>query len=454
MDFLNTIFATIIALGVLVSVHEWGHFIVARLCGVKVLTFSVGFGKQLVGRTGKQGTRFVLSAIPLGGYVRMLDEREGPVPSELKSQAFNNKSVFQRFAIVAAGPAVNLIFAVLAYAFIFTSGVTVVRPVVGELIPNSPAAQSGLPNNVEILAINGQNSLSWGDVNTQLTAYIGETTNIILTVQPLNSSLSQQVTIPVNEWQFDIETQSPVSALGVIPWQPEIEPIIGQVVAGERAEQAGLQVGDRLLAIDGEPIADWIGFVTRIQQSPQQRLTLEVEREGMRQSLFITPKQREVSRDGQTVPMGYIGAGVQPYAWPESMQRDINYGVFESIGQAAVKTYDTALMILDSIWKMIEGVISVKNLSGPITIAKVAGASAESGLISFVSFMAYLSISLGVLNLLPIPMLDGGHLMFYLAEMLRGKPLPESIQAGFQRVGMALLFSLMGLAMFNDILRL
>ncbi|MBA4502806.1 sigma E protease regulator RseP [Marinobacterium marinum] len=451
MELLQTLLATLVALGVLVTIHEWGHYWVARRCGVKVLRFSVGFGKPLWMRTAADGTEYAVAAIPLGGYVRMLDEREGDVPESLRDQAFNNKPVLQRIAIVAAGPIVNLVFAVVAYWFLFMSGISVVVPVVGGITQNSPAAQAGVESGYEILEVDGHKVRSWSEVNLRLAARVGETGNIELLMGEARRGYAHSYQVAINEWQVDLERQSPLAALGLEPWRPDFPAVIGQLLPDGAAARDGLQVGDRVVAANGEPIEDWLHLVSLIRKSPEQTLQLTVERGGEQVTLTLTPARRTL--DGGQV-QGYVGAGVAEVEIPAAMQRTLSYGPVEALSNGFHKTGQMIGLTLDSIGKMIAGVISVKNLSGPITIAKVAGTSAASGLESFISFLAYLSISLGVLNLLPIPMLDGGHLLYYVVELVRGRPVSEQVQMLGLRIGMALLFSLMALAIINDIARL
>jgi regulator of sigma E protease len=451
MGLLQTVLATLVTLGVLVTIHEWGHFWVARRCGVKVLRFSIGFGKPLWLRVGRDGTEYSIAAIPLGGYVRMLDEREGEVPAALRSQAFNNKPVLQRIAIVAAGPLVNLLFAALAYWFLFIYGVSALVPMVGDVRPDSPAARAGVEPGYELLAVDGNPVRSWNEVNLSLAARVGESGRIELLLGAPQQGYARSYSVPVERWAVELERESPVTALGLIPWQPEIPAVIGLLAEGGRAAAAGLQVGDRVLEVDGEAVADWIDFVHRVQAAPEQPLQLKLKRGGRIVMLELVPQSRTLA-DGRV--QGYIGAGVAPVEYPESMRRTLSYGPVDALVVAVEKTGQMISLTLDAIGKMVAGVISVKNLSGPITIAKVAGASAASGLESFVSFLAYLSVSLGVLNLLPIPMLDGGHLLYYAIELVRGRPVSEQLQMLGLKIGMALLFGLMAVAIFNDLARL
>lgn len=451
MELLHTILATIVTLGILVTIHEWGHFYVARRCGVKVLRFSVGFGKAFYTWKDRQGTEYAIASIPLGGYVKMLDEREGDVPEDQLSQAFNRKPVIQRIAIVAAGPLVNLVFAVFAYWFMFVYGVSTVAPVVGNVKVDSVAQQAGLQGDVEILSVDGFQTMSWDEVNLRLASRIGESGEINLLVKPLDSTLSYNTPISVSNWHVNVESESPVSALGLEPWMPAVPAEIGQLVDGGRALQAGMLVGDMISSANGQSVEDWYGFVRVVKDNPERPIDLIVSRGGILENVKLTPALK-IDNEGREY--GYIGAGAKAVSWPDDLKRTIEYGFFDAFGRAVDKTGQMMVLTLDSIWKMIEGVISVKNLSGPITIAKVAGASAESGLESYISFLAYLSISLGILNLLPIPVLDGGHLLYYAVELVTGKPVSENIQLLGLKIGMALLLSLMFVALFNDFMRL
>ncbi|BBB25078.1 sigma E protease regulator RseP [Amphritea japonica] len=450
MDILNTVFALIVTLGILVTIHEYGHFWVARRCGVKVLRFSVGFGTPLIRWRDKLDTEYVIAMIPLGGYVSMLDERETEVEPALQNQTFNRKPVLQRIAIVAAGPIVNLIFAVFVYWAMFVSGVEKVVPVVGSVVPGSVAEQAGLQRGVEVLSVAGRDTPSWDDVNLALAAYIGESAVVPLTVSQSAQGLRQDLQLNLKGWDFNPEAQSPLSALGVIPYRPVYPAVLGQVVEAGAASRAGLLVADQVIAVDGVAITEWIEFVQLVRRSPGQEMIIDVLRNEQQLSLALTPIEQF---EGEQA-VGKIGAAVAPVNWPPEMLRQVRYGVLESIQQAFSKTWQMITLTLDSIWKMFEGILSVKNLSGPITIAKVAGASAASGVEAFAGFLAYLSISLGILNLLPIPMLDGGHLLYYAVELLRGRPVSEKVQMVGLKIGMAVLFSIMGVAIFNDLMRL
>ncbi|GAB2780646.1 sigma E protease regulator RseP [Halomonas shantousis] len=450
MDAIQNLLAVIVVLGLLITFHEFGHFWVARRCGVKVLRFSVGFGKPFWSRVDRHGTEYALAAIPLGGYVKMLDEREGPVASEELDQAFNRKGVWQRIAIVSAGPLANFLLALVAYWVLFVHGTLTVAPVIGAVAPDSPAARGGLAPGQEIVAVAGESTPSWEEVSLKLVALIGADGELEVTVRdPQGDMLERR--LPIENWMVRQDPPQPLSSLGVTPWRPEIPAVLGQVLEEGRASQAGLQPGDRIQSVNGVAMADWMDFVEQVRQHPETPLDVTLLRGGERHTIELTPAARELE-SGETV--GYIGAGTQEVSWPEEYRRNISYGPLAAIGQSLDKTGEMTVLTLDSIRKMLVGLISPSNLSGPITIARIAGESARSGLESFVSFLAYLSISLGVLNLLPIPVLDGGHLVYYLIEAVRGKPVSEAAQAFGLRIGVALVGSLMVMALYFDLMRL
>ena len=453
MENLQTLLAFIIALGLLVSFHEFGHFWVARRCGVKVLRFSVGFGKALYTWRDKLGTEYVIALIPLGGYVKMLDEREGEVPPEQQHEAFNNKPVWQRMLIVAAGPLANFLLAIVVLWGMYVLGVSTVVPVIGDVRQTSPAWEAGVEPGAEVVAINGEQTASWYAVNLALLRPLGETGNIQLQVRPHDNPNAAVTTydVPVTKWLTGEEQPDPVSLFGLEPWRPVIPAVIGEVLPDGAAAAAGLQPGDRIIAVDGEPVADWVQWVKQVRSSPAKPLQVAIERQGMPLQLDMTPGEKD-SGDGRGI--GFIGAGAEPWQMPPDMIRNMQYGPLAAFGPALRDTVSLTTLTLDSIKKMIEGLVSVKNLSGPITIAKVAGASFKSGLESFLNFLAMLSISLGVLNLLPVPVLDGGHLLYYLVELVRGKPLSEQAQMVGLRIGIAAIVSLMLLALYNDLARL
>lgn len=440
----------IVALGVLITFHEFGHYIVARLCGVKVLRFSVGFGKPLYKYTAKSGTEFTLAMIPLGGYVRMLDGREGNVPEALKDQAFNYKNVWQRIAIVAAGPIANFILAIAIYALVAGLGIQTIAPKVGVLTPSSPIAQTNIEVGAEITQVNGKVTHSWEDVNLVLADLIGQSGSYSVRYLPPGSTVEEEDRFTLERWLVGEEPSNLISAIGIVPWRPQVVPTIAEVVAGGAAERAGFLKGDTVQTINGEPVSDWQSFVVWVQKSPNAKLMVDVLRDGELKTLTLIPAAREVSG----VAVGLAGLAVEPPVLSDADIREREFDVFGSLGYGVHQTWQMTALTVSSIGKMLQGLISLDNLSGPITIAKVASASAESGLQSFLKFMAYLSVSLGILNLLPIPMLDGGHLLFFGIEAVRRKPVSERIQGLAYRFGASLLFAMMAVALFNDIARL
>lgn len=450
MGAIQNLLAVIVVLGLLITFHEFGHFWVARRCGVKVLRFSVGFGKPLWSRFDRHGTEFAVAAIPLGGYVKMLDEREGPVAPEERHQAFNRKNVWARIAIVVAGPLANFLLAVVGYWLLFVAGTSTVAPVIGNVTPESPAAQAGLASGQEIVAVQGDRTRSWEEVNLELIAAIGHEGTLSVSARDAESSVTRDYAVPVTDWLVRQDPPQPLQTLGVTPWRPDTPAVLGQVLEGEAAARAGLETGDRIVAVEGRPIEDWMAFVAAVRASPGEPLTLRVERAGEPRELTLTPG----SREAQGATIGYIGAGVEPVSWPDEYRREIRYGPLAAVGHSLSRTAEMTVLTLDSVRKMLVGLISPSNLSGPITIARIAGDTARSGLESFISFMAYLSISLGVLNLLPIPVLDGGHLVYYLIEAVRGRPVSEAAQAVGLRIGMALVGTLMLMALYFDLMRL
>ncbi len=450
MGALYMIIGTLVALGVLVTFHEFGHFWVARRCGVKVLRFSVGFGSPLVRWHDRHGTEFVIAAIPLGGYVKMLDEREGDVPPALLDSAFNRKTVRQRFAIVSAGPLANFLLALVFFWLLAMLGSQQVRPVVGAVESGSLAAQAGMAVDQEIVAVNGKPVSGWGEVNLQLVRRLGESGQLDVAVREVGSSAERQLQIPLQNWLKGVEEPDPITALGIRPWRPQIAPVIAQLDPEGPAQAAGIQLGDRLISLNRQPLDDWQQVIDAVKVLPGATAVLEVERDGQRVDVPLTLAARG---EGEA-RRGYLGAGVEGGEWPAEMLREVRFGPLDAVVEGAKRTWTMSLLTLDSLKKMLFGELSVKNLSGPITIAKVAGASAQSGLGDFLNFLAYLSISLGVLNLLPIPVLDGGHLLFYLVEWVRGRPLSERVQGWGVQIGISLVVGVMLLALVNDLGRL
>ncbi|MEB0104324.1 sigma E protease regulator RseP, partial [Pseudomonas sp. CCI3.2] len=444
------IVGTLVALGVLVTFHEFGHFWVARRCGVKVLRFSVGFGMPLLRWHDRKGTEYVLAAIPLGGYVKMLDEREGEVPADQVHQSFNRKTVYQRIAIVIAGPVANFLLAIVFFWFLAMLGSQQVRPVIGAVESGSLADKAGLSAGQEIVAVDGEPTSGWSAVNLQLVRRLGESGTIALQVHDQGSTVDSPRMLTLDKWLKGADEPDPIRSLGIRPWRPALAPVLAELDPKGPAQAAGLKTGDRLLAIDGQPLSDWQQVVDAVRLRPAAKISLRVERDGAQLDVPLTLATKTDSK----ATTGYLGAGVKGVDWPPEMLREVSYGPLAAVGEAAKRTWTMSVLTLDSLRKMLFGELSVKNLSGPITIAKVAGASAQSGIGDFLNFLAYLSISLGVLNLLPIPVLDGGHLLFYLVEWARGRPLSDRVQGWGVQIGISFVVGVMLLALVNDLGRL
>ncbi|MCD5993717.1 sigma E protease regulator RseP [Pseudomonas sp. CDFA 602] len=450
MSALYMIVGTLVALGVLVTFHEFGHFWVARRCGVKVLRFSVGFGTPLVRWHDRQGTEYVIAAIPLGGYVKMLDEREGNVPPELADQSFNRKTVYQRIAIVIAGPTANFLLAIVFFWILAMLGSQQVRPVIGAVEAGSIAQRAGLTSGQEIVAIDGEPTSGWSAVNLQLVRRLGETGTIHVKLHEQGSTVDTPRELVLDKWLQGAEEPDPIKSLGIRPWRPVLPPVLAEIDPKGPAQAAGLKTGDRLISMDGQPLGEWQQVVDWVRERPDAKVSVRVERDGAQLDVPVSLAARGEGK----AAAGYLGAGVKGVDWPPEMLREVSYGPFAAMAEGVKRTWTMSVLTLDSLKKMLFGELSVKNLSGPITIAKVAGASAQSGIGDFLNFLAYLSISLGVLNLLPIPVLDGGHLLFYLIEWARGRPLSEKVQGWGAQIGISLVVGVMLLALVNDLGRL
>lgn len=452
MAALESAISLIITLGILVTIHEFGHFWVARRCGVKVLRFSVGFGKPLFSWHDKLGTEYAVAAIPLGGYVKMLDEREGPVPEEQRHEAFSSKPVKQRIAIAAAGPLANFIFAIAAYWLMFMLGFNVVMPKIGAIEEGSIADQAGLRAGMVVEQIEEREAYSWREVVMGLVNRLGDTGEIQVHART-EGGVSSAFALPIDGWLAGESHDDMLASLGISPYRPAIPAIVGQLVSGGPAEGAGLKVGDRIIEANGSPIEDWFALVDIIQDNPAKKVDLTVQRAQTRQEVELSLIPDSVaSEDGGTV--GKIGVGVAPFEYPTDMVSTVRYPVHTAFVEATNQTWNDIAMTLGAVKKMVVGLISLDNLSGPITIARVASQSISTGAEEFLRFLALLSVSLGVLNLLPIPVLDGGHILFYLVEAVRGKALSEKSQILGIKIGMSLVLMLMVIAFYNDIMRL
>ncbi|WNB74124.1 RIP metalloprotease RseP [Methylomonas koyamae] len=452
MDTLHTLFYFIVAIAVLVAFHEFGHFWVARKVGVKVIRFSIGFGKPLLSwRKSADDTEFVIAAVPLGGYVKMVDEREEAVKEADLPFAFNRRPLWARTAVVAAGPLFNLLLAVLLFWVVLVIGEVGVKPLIGGVEPGSLAEQAGLVEGDEIVAVNDKTTPTWIEtLDALLSAAIAGEREISITTKSADDSRQSHMLRLSDQ---DAETPEGLhKRLGLKPWSPKIKPVVGKLMDDGVAKQAGLQSGDLLVSADGVEIADWQQWVEYVQARPEVAISLTIERNGARSELTLTPR-REQQKDGNSI--GKIGAGVEtPKDLLDSLLVKHALSPLDAVPAAFERTWFYAVNTLKMMGKMVVGSASVENLSGPISIAQYAGQSAEMGLTAFLKFLGLVSVSLGVLNLLPVPVLDGGHLLFFAVEAVKGSPVPEKMQMYFQQIGMVLLMLLMALAMFLDIDRL
>ncbi|MEN8130278.1 MAG: RIP metalloprotease RseP [Pseudomonadota bacterium] len=452
MSILFNLLAFIVAVGILVTFHEFGHYWVARKMGVKVLRFSVGFGKPLwTYIAGKDRTEYVIAAIPLGGYVKMLDEREGEVqPGDLE-RAFNRQKVGKRIAIVAAGPIFNFIFAILAYWLMFMIGVNGIKPIIGEVTPRSIAAEAAMAPGDHILSVNGEPTPTWETTTISLLNQALETGTVTLEVQRQDEVQPRQLWLDLSNTRHLLDEGDLLEKLGISPWRPTIEPVIGKLVEGGAAQRADLRAGDRIISADGEAMSVWNDWVNFIRARPNQKITVLLDREGNPITLELRTEAR--LEDGLT--LGRIGA--YPHIDRDkiaAMRVLIRYGPIEGLLKAVGKTWEIGVLTLRVMWRLITGEASLKNISGPVTIAEFAGVSAAIGLSAFLGALAIFSISIGILNLLPVPILDGGHLLYYVIELIKGSPVSETTEAVGQRLGLAMLAGLMALAFYNDFLRL
>ncbi|MGD8589101.1 MAG: RIP metalloprotease RseP [Chromatiales bacterium] len=448
---LFTIASFLVALGVLITVHEFGHFWVARRLGVKVLRFSIGFGRPLWKRIGRvDGTEYVIAALPLGGYVKMLDEREAPVDPKELQRAFNRQPLRVRSAIVAAGPLFNFLFAIIAFWLIFVTGDIGLKPLIGEVDQGSIAEEAGFRTDDQIIYIGDQSTATWEAVVYALMSESLDQSEVPVRVR---DKAGRELVHWLNtEGMQDLaEDGQLLHNLGLTPKRPILPPVIGELLPGEPAEQAGLESGDLLLTADDIPLESWSDWVDYVREHPGHSISLEIERNGRLLSLELTPAS--VSGEaGQ--PIGRIGASVNvPDDLLDDYRAEIRYGPMAAVGQSLQKTWDLSLLMLRMMGKMVVGEVSIKNLSGPISIADSAGKSASYGVTYFIKFLAVVSVSLGVLNLLPIPVLDGGHLFFFLIEAVKGSPLSERFMEQGQKIGMLILLAIMGLAFYVDLNR-
>lgn len=450
MGILWNLAAFIIVLGILITVHEFGHFWVARRCGIYVERFSIGFGKAIWRKTDKHGTEFVIAWIPLGGYVKMLDERVAEVAPERRHLAFNNKTVGQRAAVVAAGPIANFLLAIVAYWIVFMIGVPALKPIIADIRPNSIAEQAKLTPGMELKSVAGIETPDQNAVRLALVSKIGAKEVSFVVSDPNSLSESENI-LNLQQWSFDPEKQDPILSLGIMPVSARLDSKIIEVTVGSAAEKAGLQAGDRIVKVDGQPIDTWHPFTYFVRQSPNKALELLVERNGSSLMLNVTPTVVAL-KDGTEI--GQVGAQLQILPPDEQYLIMQQYNPFSALYEASDKTWQLMGLTVKMIGKLVVGDVKLTNLSGPVSIAKGAGMSADSGFIYYLMFMALISVNLGIINLFPLPVLDGGHLLFLVIEKIKGGPVSERVQDFCYRIGIMALMLLMGLALFNDFSRL
>ena len=452
MTFFSTIIAFVVALGLLIVFHELGHYLVARWCGVKVLRFSVGFGRPLLRkRWGKDETEWVVAIVPLGGYVKMLDEREDEVAPKDLARSFNRKPVAHRFAIVAAGPIANFLLAIALYWLLFMLGVSGMKPMLGPVTPATPAAFANFEMGETITKIGVEPVVTWQDVRWLLLSHAVErapSLNVETLTQKGETARRRLDLSRIEANDLDADF---LKKIGLSVYQPAMKPIVAKVVSDSAGNRAGLLEGDEILAVNGKKITLWEELVQQIRVSPGIPLALELQRGNTTINIEVIPDAHTESGE----KIGKIGIGPQIDRHElEKLLVEISYPPATAMLKAIDKTWEISVFTLQMLWKMVAGEVSWKNVSGPITIADYAGKSAQMGLASYLGFLALISISLGVLNLLPIPMLDGGHLMYYVVEIVKGSPLSVKATEIGQQVGMLLLFTLMVFAIYNDVSRL
>lgn len=447
---IHTLLYFTLALVLLITVHEFGHFIVARYCGVKVLRFSFGFGKILARFQDRRGTEYAWSLFPLGGYVKMLDESEEEVPAHERHLAFNNKSVWARMAIIAAGPLFNFIFAFAALWLLLVIGIQSLAPMIDDVKPGSIAARAGLKPHQEILMLNDRKIASWRDFQYALMPMLGTDEPITLRVQSRTDGQQSTVTLPLRGWELDVKKPDMLASFGITPFVPSLPAVVGEVVTDSPAGRAGLAIGDQIVSVDGKPVTDWLELVDYVRQRPEKSIALGVKRQGRLKTIDVLVAK--AVNDGRAE--GFIGLRSQRVEWPAHWLRLHREGPLEAIGTAFKQTVELSTATFTLIGRLITGKLSLQSISGPVGIAQGAGESARSGLAYYLSFLALVSISLGVLNLLPIPMLDGGQLLYCILEIIRGRPLSDGAKSVGIYLGLVLLLALMVVGLTNDLSRL
>ncbi|MGC1181765.1 RIP metalloprotease RseP [Legionella sp.] len=446
----STLLYFLLALLLLVTIHEYGHFQVARWCGVKVLRFSFGFGKVLAHWRDKRGTEYAWSLFPFGGYVKMLDESEGKVPKNERHLAFNNQPVWKRIAIVLAGPLFNFIFAYVALWLVLVIGMPSLAPMIASVQPNSIAANAGLTAHEEIILLNHTKINSWRDFQYAMMPLVGSQKTVHLTVKSLLDKREHEISLPLIDWHLEGKKPDLLQSLGIEPFIPSIPPIVGEVVPESPAAKAGLQNRDKLLSVDGKAFDDWLFIVDYVRARPDTAVTMRINRDGRVQHLIVqTGHQKNKGK-----VEGFLGVRSQKVKWPDNWLRMEREQPLDALGTAFKQTLQLTKTTFTLMGRLVTGKLGLNSISGPVGIAQGAGDSGRGGLASYLFFLALVSISLGALNLLPVPMLDGGHLLYYVLEIIRRKPVSNSLKSAGTYVGLLLLVALMFIALTNDISRL
>ena len=433
-----------------IGTHEAAHFIAARLLGVKVLCFSIGFGKTLLRFHDKKGTEYVLALIPLGGYVKMLDENEGNVPKNELAFTFNRQPFYKKFLIVLAGPLTNIFCAFALYWLIFMLGFVTVKPVIGDVKPRSIAAESGLKSNQEIVSVDNKTTSTWTNIMFRLLSHAGNQDHVKIDVTSLTDKKIESHILDLSNWHLDALTPDPLSSLGITPYTPDIPLIIGLIAKDSPAATSQLQLGDKIMALNKKPVKNWDELIIAITKHPDATLTFSVERQGR---VIDVPVKLGYQRDRWLQKSGYLGIG-PTFHWPKELMQNVKYGPITAIPRAWQEITDFTYFNLMLIGKIVTGKVSTQSLGGPITVFQSAGEALHYGFLAFISFLAFLSITLGIINLLPIPGLDGGHLFIQLIEFIIRRPVPEQVQMILYRFGLLLLVFIIIQALVDDVLRL
>ena len=450
MTIIISIVGILLTIFFVIGTHEAAHFLAARALGVKVLTFSIGFGKTLLHWHDKKGTEYIFALIPLGGYVRMLDENEGTVSPEEKHMAFNRQPFYKKFLIVLAGPLTNILCAFILYWLLFVIGFVTVKPIIGTVAPQSIAAQAGLQAKQEIVAMDGRESLSWTNIIFRLLSHLGDKETVNLTTLNPVTKTTATHTLDLTHWHIDELKPDPLASLGITAYEPVIPLIIGTIAPGSAAASSDLKMGDKIIAIDKTKVNHWNDVITTIYNNPGKTISITIQRQGKTLSLPVTIG---IKRNLIWQPHGVLGIGPH-FVWPKDMQQPVKYGPIAAIPRAWQEITDFTYFNLVLFGKMITGKLSLQSLGGPITIFETAGDAFHSGFLAYISFLAFLSISIGIINFLPIPGLDGGHLFIQIIELITRRPIPERYLLFLFRAGFVFILFILFQALANDILRM